>query len=253
MNLKQLRTFWGLARTKLQRGDQSIESIEPWEKAQAYEWQHSVSFMQEDFFKGVFKEVMDFCDAKNSKELTSELFMKDFFNNESSRWLEFADWIEGKVCLELGPNVAGTLCTWWWSGKRIVIEPLIERIKDYQKDNFNHTIYTDDIVCHALPAEVLIPDLVGAVDGVVVCRNCIDHSPEWIFILNNIATYTAHGAFLLFWSDLFHNERESGHYNLTRDVEGFKRLLSNLGFDFLHEFSYEDRNTLNFGCLARKR
>lgn len=240
-----------LRRFKLTR-NKSV--VEPWEEAQDFEWQHSVAFMETDFFKDVVDACTELCDTKRGKVLLGEVYMKEFFNNESGRWQGFADWIDGRTCLEIGPNVAGVVCAWWWAGKRIVIEPLIDQIRDYQKTHFHRSLYTDDVICHSLPAEILIPDLVGSVDGAIICRNCIDHSPEWMFILNNISTYAVPGSFLLFWSDLYHNDHNhAGHYNITRDVEGFRRLLNNLGFDFLYEFSDEERDTINFGCLARKR
>ena len=81
------------------------------------------------------------------------------------------------------------------------------------------------------------------------------HSPHWIFILSNIAAYMRPGSYLLIWNDIFHIDGcDEGHYDITEDVDSFKRLIVNLGFQIEREFSYAltQRNTINYGVMARK-
>lgn len=129
-----------------------------------------------------------------------------------------------------------------------------QKIQSFQKDKFGYSIF-DNTVNYSLPAEQFIPDLNDAIDGAVICRNCIDHSPQWIFILNNIVSYMKNNSYLLIWNDLYHIDGcDEGHYDIVKDVDSFKRLLVNLGLNIKHEFSYDlsKRNTINYGCIAKK-
>lgn len=175
--------------------------------------------------------------------------LKEFFANDDDRWQSFVAHIAGKYVLEIGPCVASQLSTWDVAARRYVIEPLYEQIADYQRQTFGMTAFRS-IDAYARSAEELIAELVDKIDGAILIRNCIDHSPQWPFILSNVASYAARGAYLLLWNDLFHAPGyEEGHYDITRDYIGFRRLIENLGFNILLDYQAPSVN-INYGCLA---
>ena len=96
-----------------------------------------------------------------------------FFVNEKDNWERFAEYLTDKVCLEIGSGPEGSLSRWWWVKERIIIEPLVERFKKKQLENYNKTWFADDIKLHARCAEEFIPELSNAIDGVILCINVI--------------------------------------------------------------------------------
>src|SRR5581483_3568069 len=103
-----------------------------------------------------------------------------------------------------------------------------------------------------LPGETFQEALAGRIDGAILCRNMLDHTPRWAFVLGNIAAYAAVGCKLLLWTDLDHlGTADEGHYDITNDSASFKRLVEALGFRVIREHSAE-RAELNWGCFAEK-
>ena len=161
---------------------------------------------------------------------------------------------EGKICLEIGPGPSGG----WVShaknaGQRILIEPLGLAYRNYQIRKFGKTLIGDDVQILITPAEDLIKDYVGAIDGAIMCRNALDHCSDPLKILENIGLYAAPGCFLFLWTDLWHHhDVDDGHCNITQDVEAFKESIQKMDFEIIHEFSDRNRETLNIGLNAIK-
>ena len=181
-----------------------------------------------------------------------DLTLREFFAGDDGRWQSFVSHIAGKSVLEIGPCVASQLSTWDVAASRYIIEPLYEPIAEYQRQTFGMTAFRS-IYAYPQSAEVLIDDLVGKINGAILVRNCIDHSPQWPFILSNVASYAAPGAHLLLWNDLYHAPGyEEGHYDITTDYLAFRRLIENLGFNILLDYQAQSVN-INYGCLAIRR
>jgi hypothetical protein len=110
---------------------------------------------------------------------------------------------------------------------------------------------------YALPGEETVPELVGAVDGCIVCRNALDHTDDPLMVLNNIADYAAPGCYFLFWTDLWHLAGlDEGHRNITKSIAVMDRLMDGLGFELLKRGATvrsEAEGYIEYGRLARKR
>lgn len=222
-----------------------------WENSQEYEFRAAVSFMKDNIYKEIVSRTVE-SKKNHTYTLNIEFYMNEFFNNDVANYNAYAKHIENKNCLEIGPSVVSTLCTAWWTKNNFIIEPLLDQIMEYQRHDLGFSLF-DDTTNFAKAANIHIPELDGSIDGAIICRNCLDHTPEWFFILNNISSYAKPGALFLFWSDLYHNLGvDEGHYNITKDVEEFKRLLYNFGFKIQHQYSIPNRDTVNFGCIAVK-
>jgi len=239
----------------LHRIGSPTELIEPqklkWDDAQKYEFSSAVEFMHGDFFKTVLGTINDEAN-KVSRGYIDELMFKEFFGADKRLWIDFVEHITDKTVMEIGSCVATLLSTWDVAACRYVIDPLYCRIVEYQNSNFGCNAFIN-VVGYSIPAEELVEDLICKIDGALLIRNCLDHSPNWPFILSNASDYMASGAYLLLWNDLMHGPGyEAGHYDITNDIGKFKRLVTNLKFNLVLEYSSPSNPNLNWGCLARK-
>jgi hypothetical protein len=249
--LDLLRKIKGL-KSRLTPQALGIATARPWVDAQKYELDSAIHFMQSDFFKSTLD---DFNKPANlmSTGYVYPLMLTEFFADDLARWKSFVQHVAGKVVLEIGPCVASHLSLWDVAAERYAIDPLYDEILAYQQQKFGKTAFVN-LQGFSMPAEVLIESLVNKVDGALLIRNCIDHSPSWPFILSNIAEYMARGGYLLIWNDLYHPPGyEEGHYDITDNVDAFRRLIKNMGFDIVLEYQNKDSPCVNFGCLAIKR
>lgn len=227
-------------------------TFKTWELSQRYELEHAIIFMETPDFRGLAKMIQS-GDALVSNGYSNELILKEFFGGSSTEWDKFVSEIKGRNCLEIGPCVASPLACWDVAAERHIIEPLLNPIVKWQQENLGFSLF-DGLQHHAVSAEELISDLVGKIDGAIYCRNCIDHSPDWPFILSNISHYAATGCHLLLWNDIDHRgTADDGHYDITKDTNAFKRLIQALGFEIVREYQDRARLELNWGCFAIKR
>ena len=223
-------------------------------KAQQYE----IGSARNTLIKNFKKWYSKIESVKANKEMWpgfGELKVNGFYGDSQETWMEFAKYIEGKTCLEIGPGPCGSLASRWWVKRRILIDPLIEEYNRITLELFQKSIYTEDMELYAQPAEKLIPSLVGIVDGAIICRNALDHLSDPMLVLKNIAAYAKSGCYLLLWTDLWHlGSRDAGHRNITEDKEGFKKNIMDLGFEILYSFDgvRQDGSTIEYGCRARK-
>jgi len=231
----------------------SIRGKKSWKGSQKYEFKAAREFMETPFFSDLMirnKKLRD----EQSNTLDMGLLFSDFFQNDQMKVDNFVGNMTGKNCLEVGPCCSTVLANWWFIKNRYIIEPLLSKIKEYQTARFGYTLF-DETINYACPAEILITELIGKIDGAIICRNCIDHTPNWPFVLNNMVSYMAPGATLLIWNDIYHLDGvDEGHYDITDNIENYKSLLSNLGLIIGYEFSYDvnKRRALNYGCIAQK-
>jgi hypothetical protein len=140
--------------------------------------------------------------------------------------------------------------------RRIVIDPLVDRYRAYQIKRFGRTFWTPDIETHAVPAEQIVEQLRGAIDGCIVSRNALDHMEDPLAALGTIAAYAASGCYLLLSTDIWHMDGgDVGHRNITRSAAVLDGLLNGLGFDILQNGAdvRDSDQYIEYGRLARKR
>ncbi len=223
-----------------------------WEASQEYELMHAIGFMKSPDFINLAQQFKN-GQLKASTGYCNQLFLKEYFRNEPKLWDAFIQDVKNKKCLEIGPCVMSALSSWEFASERHIVEPLLEPIEKWQKQNLGFSVF-EGLIGHSKGAEVLIESLVGKIDGAIFCRNCLDHSPSWPFILANISQYAAAGCKLLLWTDIDHGGLEDeGHYEITKDAASFRRLIESLGFEVQREYSDEMRVEKNWGCFAVKK
>jgi hypothetical protein len=162
--------------------------------------------------------------------------------------------VRGRKCVEIGRGPFGYLAPAWWIRDRVLIEPLAEDYRAAQLALCGESWFAD-VRCITTPAEVLVPDLLGNVDGCIVCRNALDHCEDTLAVLDTISEYAAPGCWLLLWTDIWHlGGLDAGHHNITRSAAAMAKLVRSMGFDIL-QLGAPIRSAseyLEFGCLARK-
>ncbi|MFK0335614.1 hypothetical protein ACIQUB_31430 [Rhizobium sp. NPDC090275] len=221
-----------------------------WNDAQKFELKHALAFMDHPGFK---EWVSRFDDPQFlvSNGFRDKYFVAEFFGGDDTLAAEFFDHVTGKTVLDVGPCVFSPTSVWDVAAKRIIIEPLYDEVSRWQIDNRGRNLFVNIDEAYSSPAEKFIPELVAGVNGAVLVRNCIDHSPQWPFILSNIAKYMTPGAVLLLWNDLLHPpEYLDGHYDITDDPIAFRRLLETMGFKIEYEFVQPNSTMLDYGCRA---
>jgi hypothetical protein len=228
-----------------------VVSVNPWTSAQKWELGNSIAYMNHSFFKEALERVnqSQFHASTGSVEQT---LLNEFFDGDINAWNRFVKDITGKRVMEIGPCLIAEIGYWDVASERIAIEPLFQEISDYQNEIFGKNGFPN-VKVYASPAEKLIPELVSKIDGAIYVRNCIDHSPNWPFILGNIARYLEPGAQLLIWNDLLHPEGyRDGHYDICDDRDMFRDLIISFGFKIISDWELSGSVCLNYGCRAIK-
>ena len=219
--------------------------------AQSYELEHAERTIAADFPK-LLAEV----------ELASKsggLWMSaadHFFSGDRKLYDAVVEHARDRQCLEIGCGPFGYLAPCRWLKKRIFIDPLIEGYRSAQLRLTGRTLFTADVETHACSAETAIPRLVGAVDGLIVCRNAIDHCEDPLSVLANISAYAAPGCYFLFWSDIWHLDApDAGHRNITKSGAFMDAAIEGLGFLILRhcERVRNPGECIEFGCVAMKK
>jgi hypothetical protein len=179
-----------------------------------------------------------------------------WFCGSTALSVEFITHVKTRTNLEIGSGPMGHLASRPWMGQRIAIDPLIGKYKSYQIRKFGRTVWTNDIKTYANAAENLVPDLVGAIDGSIICRNALDHTEDPLGVLAAISQYAAPGCYLLLWTDIWHLRGVTiGHRNITKSVTAMDALLVGLGFDLLQDGASirAPGEFIEYGRIARKR
>lgn len=192
--------------------------------------------------------------AQSGERYLQELILAEFFAKDRTVWEQFSHSLDGKAVLDIGTGPVPAHACWPYAGRKFVIDPLASEYDRLCKAMFGRSWF-DGMRLYSVDAEHWVPDLRGAIDGAIVCRNCLDHCREPYLILSNIAAYAAPGCALMFWTDLFHLDgHDHGHTDITRDRDGIRRMVENLGFEIVREVPDSPaRGTIQFGCFALKR
>jgi SAM-dependent methyltransferase len=212
------------------------------EIAQAYELRSQRDWIERNFERVYYGRTKD----------SAYQWLREWFPDVYS-FDSFLRSTAGKTCLEIGSGPSGNIIYFWWAARRIIIDPLVTQYQQIQLTRFGKSWFDrmDLIPCNA---EVLNADLIGAVNGAIICRNTLDHCADPMLVLENIAKYAAPGCYLLLWTDLYHpGGHDEGHQDITRDPAAFTRKLTDLGFVIEYVTQKKPgRKTIHYGCRARK-
>ena len=213
------------------------------EVAQEYELRS-----QRDWIERNFVSVNAHIAPRNAYQWLSEWFPDEY------SFKHFQQQTGGKTCLEVGSGPSGNIIYFWWAARRIIIDPLVCHYQQIQIKRFGKSWFKGiDLI--PSNAEVLNDDLIGAVNGAIICRNTLDHCADPMKVLENITAYARPGCYLLLWTDLHHiGGHDEGHQDITRDKAKFISQLKKMGWDI--EYTTPDkpgRNTIHYGCRARRR
>ena len=178
-----------------------------------------------------------------------------WFCGDAALFDQFRNHIDDKSCLEIGSGPFGHLGQSKALCRRVIIDPLIDAYRDIELREFGKTFFTPDIETHACAAETKVNSVVGAINGLIVCRNCLDHCDDPLTVLANIAEYAAPDCWFFLWTDIWHREIDAGHKNITRSAVVMRALLGGFGFEIIREGRpiRDPADYLEFGCIARKR
>ncbi len=224
-----------------------------WMDAQKFELNNAAEFMEKHpgFLQAVAR--LDRPECYASQGYVDNHVTSEFFAGYADAYRGFIDQIAGKAILDVGPCIFTPISLWDVAASRMIIEPLYDDVVAYQLQTYGRNYFEHIELAFSAGAEKLIPELVGKIDGAILVRNCIDHSPQWPFILANIAAYAAPGCKLLLWNDLMHPPSYmDGHFDITNDAHAFRRLLEALGFRIDYEFELHNTECLDYGCRATR-
>jgi hypothetical protein len=219
--------------------------------AQSYEMQSARGTMDRDFAR----VYADWERARAAGELWQSADDQWFLGN-TGLFAAFVEHVRERTNLEIGSGPFGYLAPCYWMKRRIVIDPLLDRYRDYQMRHFGKTFWSDEIETHAVPAEQMVETLRGAIDGCIVSRNALDHMADPLAALEAIGAYAEPGCYLLLWSDIWHADGgDVGHRNITRSTRALDQMLDGLGFEILQNGAsfHRAEGDIDYGRLARKR
>lgn len=220
-------------------------------KAQVFELDHNAQTIESDFAR-VYAEA-----AEN--EAVGGLWQSasdQWFQGDESLFQQFVEHVRERKVLEIGPGPFGHIAPCYWMKDRAVIEPLVDRYRELQIKAAGETFFTDKIKAYAQPAEVVIDELIGAVDGAIICRNALDHCEDPLAVLYNLGKYAAPGAWLLLWTDIWHLEgHDDGHQSITKSPEVFETFLRAVGFEVVKRGAQvrDGRGYIEYGCIAKRQ
>lgn len=216
--------------------------------AQSYE-KDSSEITIKDHFANVYQAVQE---GKEKGILWGS--SNDIWFEDNATLADFMKFIADKKCLEIGSGPFGYLGPRDWIKQRYIVDPLINFYRQSELLLLNKTFFTDDIKTYNMNAEELVDELVGKIDGAIICQNTLDHCNDPKQILINISKYAATGCYLLLWTDIWHNQCNQGHRNITKNPEEMDEMLRSLGFELIGKTSNvrNDDSTIEYGRLARK-
>jgi len=178
-----------------------------------------------------------------------------YFLPDAESYQEFCREMQQKSCLEIGSGSIGVIARMPWIKERIIIEPLLNPLRQHQMSTFGRTLFTEDIQCHSQEAEAFIPSYENSITGFIICDNVLDHCRDPWLVLENIARYAHEGCMLLLWSDIWHwKGLNKEHGNIAKDVGAFQQKIEELNFRIKKVLPSKTKQdlTTEYGCIAVK-
>jgi hypothetical protein len=225
----------------------SIERVKDQESSQVYEWNACRNDLDN------LETVNEYFSLIDRRIYQRSLIYKEFLHGNYFLYKQMEHWLSDKVSLEIGSSWCPQIPI-FPARMRVFVEPMANRIDEYVSARYSREIFKDGIK-YSCYGDKYIPELRNQIDGLIYVRNCIDHTPNWVFILSNISSYAKSGCTLMIWNDIDHfaaAQLDPGHYNITPSKLDFVRLLENLGFSIEWQFDFHDRMSTNVGIVATK-
>lgn len=199
----------------------ALDAAKEWSNAQSYELRWWINYLKEHII--ITDSILHFKNTASSIWPTISIAVEKGVR----------DYIVGKTVLEIGcgPSL-GFLPYFEAAQERIAIEPLL----DEYCTNFLEGRDLSNIISkkYSIGADVFIPELVDSIDGLIISRNSLDHTPSWPFVLSNLSQYGAKGSYLYLWTDIQHHEKPiAGHYSITPVVSDFYRIIESIGYKII--------------------
>ena len=218
--------------------------------AQRYELSHARNTIREDH-----ERLIALWEEEKKKGGLWQGASNQWFDGDEAAWRAYVDHVRDRKCLEIGSGPFGEISPCYWMSDRVIIDPLIDEYRSLQIEVNGKTFFTDDIETIAAPSEERVERLVGAVDGVIVCRNALDHCEDPLCVLANIADYAAARCYLFLWTDIWHLDgADEGHRDITRNPAAMDAMISGFGFNILHHCKNvrPPGECIEYGVVARK-
>lgn len=228
-------------------------------KALEYEWRETLSWertSRERIKRIISEREQEKYYSGDTQGLTTNL--NQFFLNDEKTWIEFAKSIENKNFLEIGGSYLGASGLWNFIDKRYHIDPLLEKIYNHIDETYDTNWY-DDVELYSEPAEEIIQELVGKIDGCIYMRNCLNHTKNPWKILDSISKYATKGCTLLLWGEITHrNGGDVGHSDVCQEPEEIENFLKEKGFKIIRNVVHGGPAGVvplwgkDYGCVAIK-
>lgn len=186
------------------------------------------------------------------------------FCTEQGEWERvYQSNVIGKTCMDVGCGMDGLVPFWRDASRKILIDPLINEysfaINEYMNSRKIGGInWIKDNELYPFPAYApQLDHLVGAVDGVLVFRNAMDHdSGKQSLLLERVLSFASSGCLLFFWTELTHLHLDPGHHDSELSKEEILNMLTSLKFNILRHVTPVHgpryKPGIDFGCVAKK-
>jgi hypothetical protein len=219
-------------------------------KAQKYEIDHNAVTIRE-----TFKDVYEAVDAEKRRDGLWQSAHDMWLQGDEALWSKISEQMRKGKCVEIGSGPYGYLAPCYWIKDRVIIDPLVDRYREVQLDVLGKTFFDEAVWALNITAETRVPELVGKVDGAIICQNALDHCEDPLAVMMRIHEYAMPGCYLLLSTDLWHHVGlDDGHQNITREEGIMDALIRGLGFEIVnHGAKFRDpKEYASYVVLARK-
>ena len=235
-------------------------SEQQFSSAQTFEWKETRSTLQKMIKKqgGIHNFLSD---IPKDHTPSSNQFFSENYGGCRADYPEFVEHLKDKALLDIGGSFGSITSRWTYVKRRILIDPLVDQINAFIKENGREPWYdVDNVVQYSVPAEELLFPLINSVDGCIYSRNCLNHTQNAWKILDNIAEYAMEGCYLLLWNQTWYDGNEKGHCSMTRNPQEVEDYIINRGFKIINRIDdnahraegQKLRIDQQYGCVARR-
>lgn len=205
-----------------------------WEGAQQYEFNFWTRWLKGELPQSSFERVLKVWNEP--RDLTKMLRLgkpTKFAFEELMNWKAFHESMRGKAACEIGCACVGWLPLWDTLGcsRRVLIDPLLTKYKQLLDSSGQKHWFTNDMEYYAEKGEKLLPQLVGKIDGALICMNVLDHCDDPLLTLKNFVAYAATGCTLFFDSCIqVPDGGDAWHKNVTTNEKDCFKIIEAAGF-----------------------
>jgi hypothetical protein len=177
----------------------------------------------------------------------------EWFGNALHHFDTFRSHTNKRMCVEIGCGSFPDTNYLWHIKDRRVIDPLADKYRVFEEQTFGKSFF-EGFKIYNQRAEERIDELVGKVDGMIFCRNMLDHTDDPLSVLENISAYAMSGCYFLLYSDIWHfSPTGEAHRCITKSVTVMDKLLKALGFRVvLYIKPHRESNFIEYGAVLIK-